>query len=153
MLLLLLLLVTLIGLISLECFGFSSSFNPTERTYSFPPSDPSGRLIYVKAFETQEATAAALCHDLWSHAKNILSNREFFHAAVPGGSVLKMLSGLSKYREELWWDRVCLYYVNHKVVSAEDSSSTHMKAQKYFLNEIPSIRVASLSGMTPFLET
>lgn len=64
--------------------------------------------------------------------------------AVPGGSVLNMLAGLSSYRID--WTRCVLAYVNHKCLPLDDEKSTHAKARKLFINASPGLTVLAPGG-------
>lgn len=80
--------------------------------------------------------ANALCDDLVSLAKKSINEKGSFFVAVPGGSVLKMLSGLKSKINDVDWTKVFWFYVNHKCVPSNDETSTHFKAQKYFMKDL-----------------
>jgi 6-phosphogluconolactonase len=71
-----------------------------------------------------------------------------FFAAIPGGSVLKMLGGLTKHAKEIDWTKVYIFYVNHKTIPIFAPDSTHFKACGYFVNtlEIPISNVIAPTG-------
>ena len=64
--------------------------------------------------------ANALCDDLVSLAKQSINEKGSFFVAVPGGSVLKMLSGLKSKVNDVDWTKVLWFYVNHKCVATTD---------------------------------
>lgn len=102
----------------------------------------------VKVFDTEKDVKTALCEDLISCARHEITTKGKFYVAVPGGSVLKMLSGLQLFPTDIDWTKVFLFYVNHKCVANDNESSTHFKAQKYFINflNVPTDNVVSLTG-------
>ena len=109
--------------------------------------------IAVHIYGTAEEVAAALCARVEAEARDAVAKRGVFALAVPGGSVLKMLAGLtdssmdwSKAREsqrmrpQVAMDcadsrrvQVVLAYANHKCVPLDAETSTHAKALKLFL--------------------
>ena len=102
----------------------------------------------VNVYKTKDDVALALCSEILEVGSAAIDARKKFCLAVPGGSVLKMLSKLSTMPEakKLDWSKVFLYYVNHKVVPPDDPSSTHLKAESLFLKEIgiPPANVAQI---------
>ena len=92
----------------------------------------------VNVYKTKDDVALALCTDLIEAGTAAIASRQKFTLAVPGGSVLKMLSKLCSMPEakNLDWSKVFLYYVNHKIVPADDPSSTNFKAESLFIKEI-----------------
>lgn len=102
----------------------------------------------VTILETEKDVKDALCEDFITSAKSEITTKGKFYAAVPGGSVLKMLSGLQSFADDIDWTKVFLFYANHKCVPNDDNSCTHLKAQNYFVNflKIPSENVISLTG-------
>ena len=80
--------------------------------------------------------AKAVCNDLSSTVSSSIAERGKAFVAVPGGSVLKMLSGLKSNENTIDWSKVYWFYVNHKCVAKDDETSTHNKALKYFMKEL-----------------
>jgi len=78
----------------------------------------------------------AVCHDLLSIVSSSITEKGKAFVAVPGGSVLKMLSGLKSNKNDIDWNKVYWFYVNHKCVSSDDETSTNNKALKYFMKEL-----------------
>lgn len=76
------------------------------------------------------ALSAAVRAAVVAAAADAISSRGSFAFAVPGGSVLKMLSSLS-----LEWPKCTVAFVNHKCVGASDASSTSRKARALFTEE------------------
>ena len=98
----------------------------------------------ILIFPHLEALSQGLCSDFVSACQSEIASKGKFYAAVPGGSVLKMLAGLKSFKNEIDWSKVYLFYVNHKCLPPGDSSSTHEKATTLFLNSLPNIHVFPL---------
>lgn len=65
-------------------------------------------------------------------AQEAIADHGVFYLAIPGGSILKMLAGLSGS----WTKQTILAYVNHKCVDMEDIElATHAKAMKIFMKD------------------
>lgn len=92
----------------------------------------------VRVYPTADDVGRALCAEFVDEAKEAISARGAFYSAVPGGSVLKLLSRLKDAKDELDWSKVHLYYVNHKCVPDDDTSATHSKAKILFLDHLSS---------------
>lgn len=92
----------------------------------------------INIYKTSEEVANALCSDVLAAAHSSIASRGKFTIAVPGGSVLKMLSKLktNPSTKEIDWANVFLYYVNHKIVPDTDPTSTNLKAEGLFIKEI-----------------
>lgn len=75
--------------------------------------------------------AAVVCSRLEAAAAAAIAERGHFALAIPGGSVMKMLSGTAP----TWADKCTLVYVNHKAVPMDDALATHSKASKLFLDD------------------
>ena len=88
----------------------------------------------VKVYPSSKVLAKALCNDIKQKAKEEIDRKGSFYMAVPGGSVLKLLSALTESEDQLDWAKVHLFYVNHKCVSMEDPSATHLKAKDLFID-------------------
>lgn len=92
----------------------------------------------------------ALCQDVINVARDAISTRGKCFIAVPGGSVLKLLSGLKTHATEsgVDWNKVHLFYVNHKSVPSNDASATHFKAKSLFLDALKMTNVYPLDEPT-----
>ena len=79
------------------------------------------------------AVGSAIRQIVKEAAHRAIGERGHFALAIPGGSILKMLSG--EVMEEDWTSRTTIAYVNHKCVPMDDEQlSTHAKAHKLFLD-------------------
>ena len=75
-----------------------------------------------------------------------IAARGSFALAIPGGSVLNMLMGVS---EPKWAEDTVLAYVNHKCVAMDDGElATHAKAEAKFLSSWEGVKPVLLSGST-----
>ena len=83
--------------------------------------------------------STAVVQDMIQQANLAIASRNAFHCAVPGGSVLKMLAGLTTTQTSTDFSKWHLFYVNHKCVPRDDPSATHVKAQKLFLHALPAL--------------
>ena len=121
----------------LMLLGTCSSFRPMSRLAS-PIRLEMKVDSKINVYKTKEDAAHALCLDIIEEGTAAIASRQKFTLAIPGGSVLKMLSKLTTMPEAktLDWTKVFLYYVNHKVVAPDDPSSTHLKAESIFLKDI-----------------
>ena len=89
----------------------------------------------VKVYPSSKVLAETLCQDIKQAATNEIDRKGSFYIAVPGGSVLKLLSTLTESEDNsIDWAKVHLFYVNHKCVSMEDPSATHLKAKGLFVD-------------------
>ena len=76
-------------------------------------------------------------------AKAAIAERGHFALAIPGGSVLNMLSGTAPS----WAKDTTLAYVNHKAVPMDDASlATHAKAGAKFLDKWEGVDAIIMSG-------
>jgi 6-phosphogluconolactonase/glucosamine-6-phosphate isomerase/deaminase len=107
------------------------------------PTQP--HVIQVEKIEQE--VGPALCKLVADAAVAAIGARGCFAMAIPGGSVLSMLKGLSSY-PEVNWSKVHVFYVNHKCVSMEDTLATHKKALDLFVRPlgIPESQVYELTG-------
>jgi 6-phosphogluconolactonase len=121
----------------LMLLGTCSSFRPMSRLAS-PIRLEMKVDSKINVYKTKEDAAHALCLDIIEEGTAAIKSRQKFTLAIPGGSVLEMLSKLTTMPEAktLDWTKVFLYYVNHKVVAPDDPSSTHLKAESIFLKDI-----------------
>lgn len=92
----------------------------------------------INVYKTTDDVALALCSEIIEVGSAAIAARKKFTLAVPGGSVLKMMSKLCTMPEakNMDWSKVFLYYVNHKIVAPDDPTSTHLKAESLFIKEI-----------------
>jgi len=78
-------------------------------------------------------------------AQNAIDKRGTFAMAIPGGSVLKILSQLEPSFD--WASKTTLAYVNHKCVPINDGANAiHAKAQTMFLDRWGLDTVITLGG-------
>lgn len=102
----------------------------------------------VNIFPTLKDLGEKLCFDIKTAASQAIQEKDAFYLAVPGGSALKLLSGLTNPDNgpQVAWDKVFLFYVNHKCVPMSDPSATHFKATGIFIDDlmIPSKHVFDL---------
>uniref|UniRef100_A0A7S4J6S6 Glucosamine/galactosamine-6-phosphate isomerase domain-containing protein n=1 Tax=Odontella aurita TaxID=265563 RepID=A0A7S4J6S6_9STRA len=119
----------------------------------FPPSPPppptpiDDVVILPDASSVGEAVRSLVIEC----AERALNERGHFALAIPGGSILKMLVGMSSDDGEgpdmSWTTKTTLCYVNHKCVDADDVElSTHAKAHKLFLDEWEGVNVLCPDG-------
>jgi len=80
-------------------------------------------------------------------AKRAIAERGHFALAIPGGSVLKVLSSLEITDGADWVSKTTLAYVNHKCVPNDDlSSAIHAKARNMFLDRWGLTNIITLDG-------
>eukprot|EP01041_Mallomonas_annulata_P006046 gene6046-12190_t len=122
---------------------FATSLNKADQTISSVIVPTTS----VNVCQTPESLAKFLCRDFVECAKKEIASKGSFFVAVPGGSVLKMLSGLKSISSEVDWNKVFLFYVNHKCVTSIDPSATHFKAKSLFIDAvgIPASNVITLA--------
>lgn len=88
-----------------------------------------------------DAVAETVLYQLEAAAEAAIAARGHFALAIPGGSILKMLS---KGEAPSWASKTTLAYVNHKAVSMDDAAlATHAKASALFLDK--------WEGVTPII--
>ncbi|KAI8469186.1 MAG: glucosamine-6-phosphate isomerases/6-phosphogluconolactonase-domain-containing protein [Monoraphidium minutum] len=91
--------------------------------------------VSVDVSPSEAAVGARLCEMVAAAARDGIARNGRFVVAVPGGSVLKMLGGLTS-ATGIDWSKVHLWYVNHKVLSHSDAASTHKKALDGFVKAV-----------------
>ena len=91
--------------------------------------------------------AGAKIREIVSQAgEKAVAERGHFALAIPGGSILKMLSEDIPNKEK-WASKTTLFYVNHKCVSMDDGDlATHAKARKLFLDSWEGVNAIVLGG-------
>jgi len=103
----------------------------TMSALSSPPAVPVEKVIVL---DDAEAVGQAIRDIVTDAAKKAIDERGYFALAIPGGSILKMLSGDIQNKEE-WTTKTIIAYVNHKCVPMDDIElATHAKAKQLFLN-------------------
>jgi len=96
-----------------------------------PPADPSNVTILPDA----AAVGARIKALVSASAREAVSARGRFALAIPGGSILDMLTGMDPADVASWAPHTTVVYVNHKCVDMDDGAlSTHAKARHKFLN-------------------
>ena len=99
----------------------------------------------VIVLPTEEDVARAVHLILEKAANKAISEKGTFALAIPGGSVLKVLSSLEPSGD--WVSKTTLAYVNHKCVPNDDlSSAIHAKAKSMFLDRWGLTNVITLDG-------
>jgi 6-phosphogluconolactonase len=98
----------------------------------------------VAVYPSTEAVGDALCKCIVSVAQEAIRTRGAFSFAVPGGSVLKLLAGLSG-EKSVDWSRCCMAYANHKALALDDEKSTHKKARALFLDSLTTLGLSVLA--------
>lgn len=99
----------------------------------------------VHILPTEEDVTTAVHRIVESSAKEAIASRGHFALAIPGGSVLKVLSTLEPSSD--WVEKTTLAFVNHKCVAVDDvSSAIEAQAREKFLNRWGLTDVISLSG-------
>lgn len=131
--------------------AFKSTFVPTDLCLNFASKQPMALPLVtddVLVYNSLTTLENGLCEDFLACAKTEIIKKNAFFAAIPGGSVLKLLKGLTSRLNEVDWSKVFIYYVNHKCVPNDDPSATHYKAKNYFLDatKIPRNNIATLAG-------
>jgi len=102
---------------------------------------PVARTYTIQVGANKEIIQKYLTKHIVEQAQEEISKKGSFFIAVPGGSVLKLLSGLKDFTATTDFSKFHLFYVNHKCVPENDPSSTHFKAKGLFLDDIPSMKV------------
>ena len=97
-------------------------------------------------YPDSELLSKGLCGEVRKYAINAINMKGSFNLCIPGGSALKLLAGL-KDIDDVDWSRVNLFYINHKCVPSNDSSATHLKAKKLFLDAIELNNAFMLEGV------
>ena len=111
-------------------------------TTTTPPRDILNETVSV--YPTTEAVGDALCKLIITEAQSAIAARGAFTLAIPGGSVLKLLAGLSGV-ETVNWTHVVLAYANHKALSLDDDKATHKKARSLFLDSLTEMGLTVLA--------
>jgi 6-phosphogluconolactonase len=87
----------------------------------------------VRILPDADAVGAAVREIVEQAAAKAIAERGHFALAIPGGSILKMLVGLSG---DDWTASTTLAYINHKCVPMDEPNlATHAKATKLFLSD------------------
>merc|ERR1719253_686819 len=123
----------------LSCFPTTSVSNLYPYSIIRRPSQKSSR-------PPPESEVTQAVHRLVeSCAKQAISRRGHFALAIPGGSVLKVLSSLDPLDD--WVSKTTLCFVNHKCVDiTEESSAIEAQARAKFLDRWGLTDIISLNG-------
>lgn len=114
----------------------SSTFQP--RHYLAPADD-------VWILPTEEDVTKAVHKIVEDAAIKAVEEKGSFALAIPGGSVLKVLSTLDPSSD--WVSKTVLAYVNHKCVPNDDiKNAIHAKARSMFLDRWGLTNVITLGG-------
>ncbi|EFN58882.1 hypothetical protein CHLNCDRAFT_50406 [Chlorella variabilis] len=113
----------------------------------YEAADTAAGSVVVEVCQDEAAVAQFLCDAVEAAAVAAVEQRGAFTLAIPGGSVLKALNGLAG-RPAIPWDRVRLFFVNHKTVPNDDAGSSYAKARELFLDAAgaPPEAVVTLTG-------
>lgn len=99
----------------------------------------------VHILPTEADVTAAVHQIVESSAKKAIAARGHFALAIPGGSVLKVLSTLDPDSD--WVEKTTLAFVNHKCVPVDDvTSAIEAQARDKFLDRWGLTDVVSLGG-------
>mmetsp|Transcript_7870 Transcript_7870/g.11926 ORF Transcript_7870/g.11926 Transcript_7870/m.11926 type:complete len:276 (+) Transcript_7870:65-892(+) len=103
----------------------------------------------VQIFKDVQEVGEALCEIVESSYEESVEKYGHFSFAIPGGSILKMLSSL-KGESRIDWSKCTMGWVNHRAVPLDDPTSTQFKAQDLFLRswEEQGLEILALSGTT-----
>eukprot|EP00567_Pseudictyota_dubia_P009298 CAMPEP_0197436958 /NCGR_PEP_ID=MMETSP1175-20131217/4291_1 /TAXON_ID=1003142 /ORGANISM="Triceratium dubium, Strain CCMP147" /LENGTH=315 /DNA_ID=CAMNT_0042966363 /DNA_START=231 /DNA_END=1178 /DNA_ORIENTATION=+ len=112
-----------------------------------PPTPVDDVVVLPDAASVGEAVRSVVIEA----AARAVSERGHFALAIPGGSILKMLVGMSTDDGEgtdmSWTSKATVAYVNHKCVDVDDADlSTHAKAHRLFLDEWEGTTAIVLDG-------
>ena len=100
----------------------------------------------VHILPTEEEVTNAVHQIVESCAKQAIASRGNFALAIPGGSVLKVLSSLDPSSSD-WVSKTTLCFVNHKCVDVTDvSSAIEAQARSKFLDRWGLTDIISLGG-------
>ena len=133
--------------------AFMSSRRQTTRTVPATTVTPScsSMILYaapakrVHILPTEDDVTAAVHKIVESCAQEAIASRGHFALAIPGGSVLKVLSTLDPSSE--WVAKTTLAFVNHKCVPVDDlKTSIEAQARNKFLDRWGLTDVVSLGG-------
>jgi len=103
----------------------------------------------VRVEDDVNAVGKALCDIVEKSAAKAIAEKGHFAFTIPGGSILKMLSGLNG-KSSIDWSKATMAYINHRCVALDDETSTDHKAQPLFLEswEKQGLNVVKLTGST-----
>jgi len=101
----------------------------------------------VHILPTESDVTAAVHQIVENAAKEAIATKGSFSLAIPGGSVLKVLSTLDPSSD--WAKKTTLAFVNHKCVDITDvSSAIEAQAREKFLSRWGLTNIISLDGST-----
>ncbi|KAL7541027.1 hypothetical protein ACHAXR_010574 [Thalassiosira sp. AJA248-18] len=144
----------LLGLLGCSCIGTHAFLAPQPK--AFTQVNAANAMISSSALQAApakkvhilptEADVTAAVHQIVeSSAKEAIAARGHFALAIPGGSVLKVLSALEPDSD--WVKKTTLAFVNHKCVPIDDvSSAIEAQARAKFLDRWGLTDVVSLGG-------
>lgn len=96
----------------------------------------------VAVEEDANAVGNAVMAKVEAAAQAAIKERGHFALAIPGGSILKMLTGSPSFAKD-----TTLAYVNHKAVAMDDAAlATHAKARNIFLDGWTGIEPIIMTG-------
>lgn len=97
---------------------------------------PSTDSNMVEILSNAEAVGRRVKDIVIEEGKKAIAARGKFALAIPGGSILKMLTGMDPAIMSEISEKTTIAYVNHKCVAMDDIQlATHAKARKLFLDD------------------
>ncbi|GAX11018.1 6-phosphogluconolactonase [Fistulifera solaris] len=128
------------------CFSITQGFlrnSPSTRHSSSAHHLLPAKDVWI--LPTEQDVSKAVHSILENAANKAIAEKGSFALAIPGGSVLTVLSSLEPKGD--WVSKTTLAYVNHKCVPNEDlSSAIHAKARNKFLDRWGLTNVVTLDG-------
>jgi 6-phosphogluconolactonase len=128
------------------CFSLTQGFarnSPSTRRSSSALHLLPAKDVWI--LPTEQDVSKAVHSILENAANKAIAEKGSFALAIPGGSVLTVLSSLEPKGD--WVSKTILAYVNHKCVPNEDlSSAIHAKARNKFLDRWGLTNVVTLDG-------
>lgn len=123
--------------------GFVISNIPVDQSRSFALQLTPAKDVWI--LPTEQDVTKAVHSILEKAAHKAIAEKGSFALAIPGGSVLNVLSSLEPKGD--WVSKTTLAYVNHKCVPNDDlSSAIHAKARDKFLDRWGLSNVVTLDG-------
>mmetsp|Transcript_1290 Transcript_1290/g.2677 ORF Transcript_1290/g.2677 Transcript_1290/m.2677 type:complete len:307 (-) Transcript_1290:139-1059(-) len=125
--------------------AFASPISTIAKTCTFSTMLHAAPAKNVHILHTEEDVTSAVHQIVESAAQEAISSRGHFALAIPGGSVLKVLSSLNPSSD--WVSKTTLAFVNHKCVPVDDvKSAIEAQARTKFLDRWGLTDIISLGG-------
>lgn len=123
--------------------GFLVSLNAAATNLPLHSLPAAAETVWI--LPTEHDVSRAVHSIVEQAAAAAIAEKGHFLLAIPGGSVLKVLSTLEPTGD--WVSKTTLAYVNHKCVPNDDEANAiHAKARKMFLDRWGLTRVVTLDG-------